>query len=92
MKKILLAVALLGLGITTELVTTTNVYAQTDGMQRRGERRDNRQDARTEKHECKAGEEDSRSECRQQKRDTKQQGRGPDDDNGRDSDAESEQK
>lgn len=48
--------------------------AQTQGMNRRGERRDTRQDSRTAKHECKASG-NNRSDCRQEKRQTKQQGR-----------------
>jgi hypothetical protein len=50
-------------------------YAQTQGMNRRAERRDTRQGARTQKHECNAAGGNSRSECRQQKRTTKQAGR-----------------
>ena len=50
-------------------------YAQTQGMQRRGERRDTRQGARSQKHACNAAGGSSRSECRQQKRNTKQAGR-----------------
>lgn len=38
-----------------------------------------RQGAREEKRECKAGDEESRPECRQEKRDTKQDSRGNDD-------------
>jgi hypothetical protein len=53
--------------------------AQTNGMDRRGERRDNRQGARDEKQECKAGDEKSRPECRQDKREGKQEGRGDED-------------
>ena len=49
-------------------------YAQTQGMGRRDERRDTRQGARVEKQACKAGD-NSRAECRQEKRDTKQKGR-----------------
>src|SRR6185369_16952098 len=50
-------------------------YAQTQGMDRRNERRDDRAGARAEKQACKAGDEKTRAECRQVKRDTKQQGR-----------------
>ena len=57
-----------------------DAWAQTDGMERRGERRDTRDDAREDKRECKAGDEDTRAECRQGKRDDKQDARGPDDD------------
>jgi hypothetical protein len=56
------------------VVMTTSTFAQTQGMERRDDRRDNRQGARNEKHACKAGD-NSRAECRQHKRDTKQEGR-----------------
>jgi hypothetical protein len=52
-----------------------DAVAQTQGSQRRGERRDTRQGSRDEKQACKAGDEKSRPECRQDKRDTKQEGR-----------------
>jgi hypothetical protein len=71
--KILTALAVLA---TAGVMTTTTIYAQTNGMDRRGDRRDDRQGARDEKQECKAGDEKSRPECRQDKRDTKQEGRG----------------
>ena len=51
------------------------VYAQTQGINRRGERRDTRQGARSQKHACNAAGGSSRSGCRQQKRNTKQAGR-----------------
>jgi len=61
-------------------------YAQTQGTERRQDRRDDRQDARDtrqtgredardEKAKCKAGDEKSRAECRQDKRNTKQDAR-----------------
>jgi len=49
--------------------------AQTRGMENRDDRRDTRQTSRAVKHECKAGDEKNRSECRQDKRDVKQDGR-----------------
>ncbi len=49
-------------------------HAQTQGMERRDERRGTRQTSRDVKQACKAGG-DSRSECRQTKRDVKQEGR-----------------
>ena len=49
--------------------------AQTNGMNRRNERRDNRAAARAAKQACKAGDEKTRAECRQMKRDVKQAGR-----------------
>ena len=49
--------------------------AQTQGMQRRGERRDTRQTSREVKHECNANGGNSRAECRQTKREVKQTGR-----------------
>lgn len=49
--------------------------AQTQGMNRRAERRDTRQTSREVKHECNASGQASRSGCRQAKRHTKQAGR-----------------
>ena len=66
----------LALLATAGVVMTTTAYAQTQGMERRGDRRDNRDEGREEKAACKAGDEKSRPECRQDKRDTKQEGRG----------------
>jgi hypothetical protein len=79
MKQNRLIVAALTLLVTTGFVTTT-VCAQTAGTERRGERRDNRDEGREEKAACKAGDEKSRAECRGEKRDTKQEGRGNDED------------
>jgi hypothetical protein len=50
-------------------------HAQTQGMERREDRRGTRQGAREEKHECNASGDSSRAGCRQEKRDTKQTGR-----------------
>ena len=49
--------------------------AQTNGMKRRDERRDTRAGARAAKQACKAGDEKTRADCRQMKRDVKQAGR-----------------
>jgi len=49
--------------------------AQTRGMEHRDDRRDTRQDSRDVKQACKAGDEKTRSECRQTKHDVKQEGR-----------------
>ena len=49
--------------------------AQTNGMNRRNERRDNRAGARAAKQACKAGDEKTRADCRQLKRNVKQAGR-----------------
>ena len=45
--------------------------AQTQGMERRDEHRDSRDQGRAAKQACKAGDEKSRAECRQVKRTTK---------------------
>ena len=50
-------------------------YAQTQGMHRRDDRRGTRHESRSTKHDCNAAGGSSRSECRQTKRDTKQEGR-----------------
>ena len=49
--------------------------AQTNGMERREDRRGTRQEARTDKHECNASGDSSRAGCRQEKRSDKQEGR-----------------
>lgn len=51
------------------------VHAQTQGMERRAERRGTRQTSRDVKHACNAAEGKSRAECRQGKREVKQTGR-----------------
>jgi hypothetical protein len=69
------------------LIAPAPGMAQTEGSERRGERRDDRQGARDTrqsgrdaardaKAECKEGDEKSRAECRQEKRDVKQDARG----------------
>ena len=70
------ALAMLATSGATVAISTfpQAAYAQTQGMQRRDERRDTRQGARVEKQACKAGD-NSRAECRQEKRETKQKGR-----------------
>ena len=50
-------------------------HAQTSGMERRGGRRETRQESRDVKHECNAAGGNSRSHCRQEKRGHKQTGR-----------------
>jgi hypothetical protein len=75
--KILAALAVLA---TTAPAIAISAYpqgahAQTNGMERRGERRDTRQTSRDVKHECNATSGNSRSDCRQGKRDVKQAGR-----------------
>ena len=49
--------------------------AQTNGMNRRNERRNDRAGARAAKQACKAGDEKTRADCRQLKRNVKQAGR-----------------
>ena len=46
-------------------------HAQTQGMDRRDDRRDDRQGAHAAKQACKAGDEKTRAECREVKRDAK---------------------
>ncbi len=75
--KIVCALAVLATAGSTFAIETYPLaaHAQTQGMKRRGERRDTRQESRATKHECNAASDKSRSECRQQKRDVKQEGR-----------------
>ena len=70
-------VGMTALGLATAVLAAAPIeaYAQTQGMERRGDRRDTRQTARQTgrdvKQACKASG-DSRASCRQDKRDTKQ--------------------
>ena len=64
--------------LATSGVVMATAHAQTNGMERRGDRRDTRDAGRDAKAACKAGDEKSRSDCRDDKRDTKQEGRGND--------------
>jgi uncharacterized membrane protein len=57
------------------VMVTETTDAQTSGMQRRDDRRSNRQTSRSVKHACNASGQSSRSGCRQHKRAVKQQGR-----------------
>jgi len=50
-------------------------FAQTEGMGRRNDRRNARQSGRAAKQACKAGDEKTRVECRQQKRAVKNSAR-----------------
>lgn len=50
-------------------------YAQTNGMDRRGDRRGTRQDSREAKHACNSAQGQTRADCRQTKRNVKQEGR-----------------
>jgi hypothetical protein len=63
-----------GMGVLAAIVMLAVVapaYAQTQGMERRDEHRDSRAGGRAAKQACKAGDEKTRSECRQVKRTTK---------------------
>jgi hypothetical protein len=57
------------------LAGIASASAQTQGMERRSEWRNNRAGARAPKQACKAGDEKSRAECREVKREAKQAGR-----------------
>ena len=63
------------LGAVVMLLNAVPASAQTQGMERRDERRDVRQGARGAKQACKAGDEKTRAECRHMKHSTKQHGR-----------------
>jgi hypothetical protein len=69
------ALAMLATSGVTVVLSTQTATAQTQGMERRGDRRDTRQSARVEKRACVTASDNSRAECRQQKRDTKQDAR-----------------
>jgi len=67
-----------GVGVLAAVVMVAGIApasAQTNGMDRRADRRDDRAAARSAKQACKAGDEKSRAECRQVKREVKQVGR-----------------
>ena len=57
------------------LLSALPASAQTQGMERRNERRHVRQGARATKRECRAGDEKTRAECRQMKRSYKHHAR-----------------
>ena len=63
-----------GVGVLAAVVALAGVvpaYAQTPGMERRDDRRDDRAGGRAAKQACKAGDEKTRAECRNLKRDVK---------------------
>jgi hypothetical protein len=62
------------LAAVVALAGVVPAYAQTQGMERRDDRRDDRGAGRDAKQDCKAGDENTRAECRQVKRDTKHGG------------------
>ena len=61
--------------LITVLALAGGAYAQTQGMQRRDDRRDARDTSRAVKNACKAGDDKTRAECRQQKHKVKQTSR-----------------
>ena len=76
MKIVTLAAGLLAMGAPLAIgVYPLTALAQTKGMEHRDDRRDTRQGSRQEKQVCKHGTGKSNTECRQEKRDTKQEGR-----------------
>ena len=63
-----------GVGVLAAVVALAGVvpaYAQTQGMERRDGRRDDRAGGRAAKQACKAGDEKTRAECRHTKREVK---------------------
>jgi hypothetical protein len=63
-----------GVGVLAAVLMLAGIapaYAQTQGMERRDDRRDNRAGGRAAKQACKAGDEKTRAECRNVKRDVK---------------------
>ena len=67
--------AVASLAAVMTLLSAVPISAQTNGMERRDQRRDVRDASRATKQACKAGDEKTRSECRQMKRGVKQAGR-----------------
>jgi hypothetical protein len=66
------AIAMVGALVFLSVAPT---FAQTQGMERRNDRRNARQSGRATKQACKAGDEKTRVECRQQKRAVKNNAR-----------------
>ena len=66
--------AVCALAAVVALAGVVPAYAETQGMDRRDDRRDDRDAGRDAKQACKAGDENTRAECRQEKRDTKHGG------------------
>jgi hypothetical protein len=62
------------LAIVVVIAGIAPVSAQTEGGERRNERRDDRSGAQAAKQECKAGDEKTRAECRDVKHEVKQAG------------------
>lgn len=75
MLKILSAIAVLATVSSTITWFPQAASAQTQGMERRDDRRGTRETSREVKQACKAGDENTRAECRQGKREVKQTGR-----------------
>jgi hypothetical protein len=73
--RISLGRAAAALAAVVMLLNAIPASAQTQGMERRDQRQDVRQGARDAKQACKAGDEKTRPECRQEKRSTKQDAR-----------------
>ena len=73
--RISLGRAAAALAAVVMLLNAVPASAQTQGMERRDERRNVRQGARTAKQACRAGDEKTRPECRQMKRSAKQNAR-----------------
>ena len=71
------AMAMMATSVPAIVINTypQTVLAQTQGMERRSDRRSTRQDSRELKQACKAGDENSRAGCRQMKRGYKQDSR-----------------
>ena len=67
-------ICMLTLAAVVALTGVVPAYAETQGMDRRDDRQDDRSEGRAAKQECKAGDENTRAECRQEKRDTKHGG------------------
>ncbi len=82
-KKVVGSIAVAGALLLGDMATLTpsgigfgaSASAQTQGMQRREDRRGTRQQSRSVKHDCNASGQASRSQCRQAKRTVKQEGR-----------------
>jgi hypothetical protein len=75
MRQSFLAKGAVVLAAALTFLSVAPAFAQTQGMERRNTRRNARQSGRAAKNACKAGDDKTRVECRQQKRAVKNNAR-----------------
>ena len=75
MRRGLLTKGAIAMAAVFTFLSVAPTFAQTEGMDRRNQRRNARQSGRAVKNACKAGDEKTRVECRQEKRAVKNSAR-----------------